>query len=332
MSSSRDESKALLKTRVCKQVWSYTEGTKYSALAIEGGGSKGIAYAGVVRRLEEKDIMKDIKKFAGTSAGAQVALYLATGHTSKELSEINANMDWDRVFDMPKYCCTTLRSLHRVTTKLAVCSGYLGDHLEEIVRKKTGKEKLTFQRLYDDYGVELKVGVSNLTKQKFEMLSKDTSPNMPVALAAMASSTLPAIFPPVFYDGNTYCDGGCCGNLPTRAWPKDVTLAFHLHPDEPTPDPAAPADSGKIEGIGAYLGAIITTMWRGAQAAGGTTEEEENFRDHAKMLHNQLKVDMVHVDCGDCGAVETDMPDDRREGIEQRGYDSMDDFLKGRTR
>ncbi len=39
-------------------------------LVFEGGGVKGIAYAGVVAVLEEKEILPDIRRVAGTSAGA----------------------------------------------------------------------------------------------------------------------------------------------------------------------------------------------------------------------------------------------------------------------
>merc|ERR1719188_1013567 len=154
MMSARDESKGLLadctsKPRESKQILAYKKGTKYEAIAIEGGGSKGIAYSGVFKRMEEEGLMKGIKKFAGTSAGAQVALYLATGHTSEEISQINVNQDWEKVFDMAKGCCSTLVNLYRATTKLAVCGDHLEKHLEEIVQKKTGKSNLTFKQLYD---------------------------------------------------------------------------------------------------------------------------------------------------------------------------------------
>lgn len=334
-SSTAQESKGLLgdsksPARQRKQILAYAKGTKYTAIAIEGGGTKGIAYAGMVKRMEEAGLMKDIKKFAGTSAGAQNALFLAIGHSSAEMTQINQGMDWDRIFDMPKGCCATLRSLHRAVGKLAVCGSYLGEHLEEIVQKKTGKSKLTFQQLYELYGVEFKAGVSNLTKQKFEMLSRETNPNMPVALAAMASSTLPGIFPPIRYEGNLYCDGGCAGNLPARAFPGAVTLACHLHPDEPAASSGDADDAGAS--LGAYLGAVITTMWRGAQAAGGLPDEEENMKKAAEGMRSHMNVDVVHVDCGDCGAVETDLPADRMARIERLGYDSMDDFLAGRLR
>ena len=114
-SSTAQESKGLLgdsksPARQRKQILAYAKDTKYTAIAIEGGGTKGIAYAGMVKRMEEAGLMKDIKKFAGTSAGAQNALFLAIGHSSAEMTQINQGMDWDRIFDMPKGCLKPISS------------------------------------------------------------------------------------------------------------------------------------------------------------------------------------------------------------------------------
>jgi len=50
-------------------------------LVFQGGGIKGIAYLGVLQQLleEDKNIIKNAKRFAGTSAGSIVALYLGLG-------------------------------------------------------------------------------------------------------------------------------------------------------------------------------------------------------------------------------------------------------------
>src|SRR5699024_8015342 len=52
-------------------------------LALCGGGSKGIAHAGVIKLLNEKGIVPDV--LAGTSAGAIVATMYAAGKTPEEI-------------------------------------------------------------------------------------------------------------------------------------------------------------------------------------------------------------------------------------------------------
>ena len=46
--------------------------SQFKNLVFEGGGVKGIAYAGALQVLEQQTIMPDIKRVAGTSAGATI--------------------------------------------------------------------------------------------------------------------------------------------------------------------------------------------------------------------------------------------------------------------
>lgn len=62
-------------------------GESPSALLFEGGGTKGNAYVGVIQVLEEHGLLKEIRRFAGTSAGSQTAALLAVGLTSKEIED-----------------------------------------------------------------------------------------------------------------------------------------------------------------------------------------------------------------------------------------------------
>ena len=48
------------------------KGEQVSALIFEGGGTKGAAYAGVVKALDAAGLVKDVKHFAGASAGAKL--------------------------------------------------------------------------------------------------------------------------------------------------------------------------------------------------------------------------------------------------------------------
>ena len=57
-------------------------------LVFEGAGIRGLAYSGAISELEEKNILKDVKRVGGTSAGAITALLLSLGYTSVEITEI----------------------------------------------------------------------------------------------------------------------------------------------------------------------------------------------------------------------------------------------------
>ena len=53
-------------------------------LVFEGGGVKGIAYVGALEVLDQEGILKDIKRVAGTSAGAMVAVLVGLGYSAAE--------------------------------------------------------------------------------------------------------------------------------------------------------------------------------------------------------------------------------------------------------
>jgi len=60
----------------------------------------------------------------------------------------------------------------------------------------------------------LQIGVTNLTKNKFELLNNVTSPELPIHTAISASIAIPFIFEPIIINNDIYCDGGVLDNLP----------------------------------------------------------------------------------------------------------------------
>ena len=57
-------------------------------LVFEGGGMRGISFAGAIGELEKQGLLKDVEKVCGTSVGAITALTLALGYTAKEMEAI----------------------------------------------------------------------------------------------------------------------------------------------------------------------------------------------------------------------------------------------------
>ena len=67
----------------------------YNTLVFEGGGIKSIAYIGALKHLVELSVLKNIKNFAGTSSGSQIATLLAIGYNLDELEEIILNTPFE---------------------------------------------------------------------------------------------------------------------------------------------------------------------------------------------------------------------------------------------
>ncbi|MBI3236710.1 MAG: patatin-like phospholipase family protein, partial [Chlamydiales bacterium] len=54
-------------------------------LVFQGGGPKGMAYVGALRTMEQLNVLTEVRRVAGTSAGAITAALLSVGYTSREL-------------------------------------------------------------------------------------------------------------------------------------------------------------------------------------------------------------------------------------------------------
>ena len=64
-------------------------------LVFEGGGVRGIAFTGAIQCLEEKGILKNVKRFAGSSAGALAATMLALNYNASEFKYLRC---WPNIY------------------------------------------------------------------------------------------------------------------------------------------------------------------------------------------------------------------------------------------
>src|SRR5687768_17580418 len=74
---------------ICLPIVVYSQKNyEYKNLVFEGGGIRGLAYPGALKVLEEKGIIKNVERVAGTSAGAITALMVSLGYNSREIDSI----------------------------------------------------------------------------------------------------------------------------------------------------------------------------------------------------------------------------------------------------
>ncbi|RYY65104.1 MAG: hypothetical protein EOO13_17600 [Chitinophagaceae bacterium] len=223
--------KKLLLICLLAPVCSLAQKQVYKNIALEGGGVRGIAYAGVVKVLEEKGILKDIEKVAGSSAGAIAGLMISVGYDAKEIDSILMDLAIEKLNDgnwgaIGKY--------NRVKNNYGIYRGSQFEKwLKQLVFLKTGKEELTFGELHalrigNPVYKDLYVTGTNLSKQQLEIFSYEHSPQMPVALAVRISGGIPFYFEPVALNNslqritkkdslevvNFYVDGGMLCNYP----------------------------------------------------------------------------------------------------------------------
>ena len=166
----------------------------YECLAFKGGGAKGSIYPGAIRALEEVGVMPHIKRFSGASAGALIAALLAAGLTADQLFIELATTDLQPlVLDSS----TAFHKAQGVVNRFGMHPGNgLYQHIGLLFFKYLGSADVTFQQLYDYFGVELAIAVTNISRASVELLHVKTAPNYPIRKAVRASMSLPVALHP----------------------------------------------------------------------------------------------------------------------------------------
>jgi len=99
------------------------------SLALGGGGSRGYAHIGVIRRLEKEGFL--IRAVAGTSAGGIVAALYAAGFSPDEMESHFAELDQSKLFSISLSEGPGLLSISYVTQLL---EKYLGERDSETLK------------------------------------------------------------------------------------------------------------------------------------------------------------------------------------------------------
>lgn len=196
---------------------------KVENLVLSGGGLLGISYIGLFRYLEEHQATNQIKTVIGSSAGAIFGMLFILGYFSNEI--------YDKFKDMKfsEYVPITADSILNLIRVKGVnsCSSIV-QFLKDALLDKTGNSEITLLELYNKFGITFKIGATNLTTSRFELLDHNNYSDLPVYLAVKASIAIPFVFEPVIIRESLYCDGGLCDNLPIDYVIDNLTLESTL--------------------------------------------------------------------------------------------------------
>lgn len=175
-----------------------------SALMLSGGATFGFYHFGVVKGLLEHDALPDV--ICGSSAGAMIAAGICA-RTDDELHDLFANPAQIR-----------LDGLHPAGLRRFASTGawMQGEQLREVLEHNIGPA--SFQEAFVHSGRTLCISVSpTRVRQKPRLLSRLASPDVLIASAALASSALPGLFPPVVLEMRAD-DGGVEPYIATETW------------------------------------------------------------------------------------------------------------------
>ncbi len=191
-------------------------------LVLQGGGVKGIAYAGAIKVLEDKGILKNLEKTAGVSAGAITATVIALNYSASETYSLISGLDFTSFKDN--------KDIFRLLTTYGV---YAGDSflqwIKGVIKEKTGSETTTFAELKLQNFKDLHILATELNSHGIKIFNAQNTPDVIVAEAVRASMSIPLFFKAFsFSQGidpkNVYVDGGMVWNFPLEIFDTENTI------------------------------------------------------------------------------------------------------------
>lgn len=301
-------------------------------VCFSGGGVKGVAFVGVIRALEERDVIGKINYWVGSSAGAIVAALAAIGMTSEEMTTHLTTTSFQRFFDIGgKDLSTSLWSrivgwksgIGDLITKWGMARGdEFASWLQDMLESKGMDRRITLYQLYIRTGKHLVVTATDVSRSATIVFSRTSHPNTPVVDVVKASMLYPFVFQPMrMQDGETsrlLIDGGLLDNFPLQVCDVVDTrvigvnrraIGFLLEPDPP-----------QITTINNLLGYAITCV---------------------RALHSRLQTLQAQQPYFDCRVariptlgVETtdfDLSNEMAMTLIDSGYTHADSFLRTRV-
>ncbi|WP_414446871.1 patatin-like phospholipase family protein [Burkholderia sp. 22PA0099] len=163
-------------------------------VALSGSGFRLSAHLGALQAIA--DAGYEVVELAGTSGGSIVAALRACGMSLVDMRKLALETDWAGLMEF---------SAWSFIRRQALCSG---DALQKFLLD------VTHGKRFADLGMELKIIAADLLTEKEFQFSRVATPDLPVAIAARASASIPVVFSPVAVAGGLMVDGGTMDNMP----------------------------------------------------------------------------------------------------------------------
>ncbi|EZH65789.1 phospholipase [Bacillaceae bacterium JMAK1] len=280
----------------------------------EGGGIRGIAFAGALQAMEEHDV--EWVRLAGTSVGSIIAALLAAGYSSQEIRKLLLDFDYHQLKGR-----TWLNRIPIIgnVIHLFVHLGFYNNHyLEQWIHERLlSKGVQTFADLPDE---RLKIIASDITNGQMIVFPDDLDrygidiEQFNISKAIAMSTSLPFFYRPVVWRTNNskksyIIDGGILSNFPIwlfdRENPEFPTFGFHFVKDE------------------VHVQATIATPIHLAKSIFKTMMQAHDMKYFTASTSDRT----IKIPTGDITATDFDLTEDMLAFLYQSGYDSAVKFL-----
>lgn len=274
---------------------------KINKIVLGGGGIKGIAYVGILKYLEEENLLKDIDTLVGTSVGAFIALLISLGYTSNQIFEIIKEIDFSEKQNI------TTDSIMSIFTNYGFDDGIFFQNIINIlIEKKTKKKEITFKELYDMTGKNLIISTACVDKKNLVYFNHIDYPDMEVNLTIRMAISIPILFSPIKHNDLYYVDGGLLNNYPISLFDSNDKniLGFTFTKNK----------SEKIDSFFSYLKTLIFTP----------------LDDKESEIINLYNEQSIIIDCGNCTVFDFEIDLDKKRDLYNIGYNSIKKYFENR--
>jgi NTE family protein len=202
----------------------------FKNLVFEGGGVKGIAYAGALEVLDEKGVLPDIKRVGGTSAGAINAALLGLGYGADDVKEILWKLDFNSFLDDS---WGVIRDTDRLIHDFGwYKGGFFREWIGKLIEDRAGNQNATFRDLQvmkEECGFrDLYFVGTNVSTGFAEVFSYEHTPRTCIADAVRISMSIPLFFAAKRSPrGDVYVDGGMLDNYPVKLFDRRKYVEEH---------------------------------------------------------------------------------------------------------
>ena len=179
-------------------------------IALSGGGMKGIAHVGALEVLNERGLLKCVKEYIGTSAGALIAMCMVLGYTLQELRTLCTLFDFSLMLNLEPETILLCPEKFGMDNRLNM------DRLLVVLLKAKGFGPATTFEDLRDLPKQLRVYAADITICDVHEFSLKATPRTELRVAVQASMCVPFYFTPVIDpdSGHFLVDGGIIAHFP----------------------------------------------------------------------------------------------------------------------
>jgi len=251
-------------------------------LIFEGGGVKGIAYAGALEVLQDQAILDNVENVAGTSAGAITATLVALNYRAETIKSIIIQLNFRKFEDgFNPFRLFTSYGFYKGNFFLA----WIEERISDIgLPKDITFAQLAEKKIYKN----LKLFATDLNDRNIQEFSVQTTPETKIAEAVRASMSIPLFFKAFQFsnakpNNHIYVDGGVLYNYPLSIFNNlDQTIGFYLS----NTNAPKKKDNLKFWQLIQYIKNVFDTL---LQAQNIAFEENKNLELHTVII-NDLNV------------------------------------------